>query len=117
MVLWKMDAAGQPVRQIELRDAIAAAVIAPQRNLRLLAFHLGFCGFAVRVVLLTARQCCRRRRRNSPALSRGIFRQEIPIVSGFEAKLAAKWQSMPDLRRDLAMMAREKVAPRDLREG
>jgi len=37
-VLWKMDAAGQPVRQIELCDAIAAALIAPQRNLRLLAF-------------------------------------------------------------------------------
>jgi len=111
-----MDAAGQPVRQIELCDAIAAAVIAPQRK-PLLAFLLGLCGFAVRVELLTARQCCRRRRRNSPALSRGIFRQEIPIVSGFEAKLAAKWQSMPDLRRDLAMMAREKVAPRDLREG
>jgi len=50
MVLWKMDAAGQPVRQIELCDRHAEAVIAPQRNLRSLAFLLGLCGFRVRVV-------------------------------------------------------------------
>ena len=59
---------------------------------------------------LTARQQERLRSRNSPALWRGIFNREVFIERGVEAKLAAKRQSMPDLRRDSAMTAREKAA-------
>ena len=62
------------------------------------------------LVLLTARQHARLGSRNSPALWRGISHQEISIERSVEAKLAARWQSMLNLWRDSAMMAREVVA-------
>ena len=62
------------------------------------------------LVLLTARQHARLGSRNSPALWRGISHREISIERSVEAKLAARWQSMLNLWRDSAMMAREVVA-------
>ena len=76
----------------------------------LLAFLFGLYGFTMRVVLLTARQHRRLGSRNSPALWREISQAEISIERGVEAKLAAKRQSLADLRLDSATMAREKLA-------
>lgn len=105
-----------------IRRIVVGPSHAPLRDLGCAKWHCARLGWATPVLgefegyfePLTARQHERLGRRNKPALWRGISHREISIERGVEAKLAAGWQSMPDLRRDSAMMAREKAAAGEL---